>query len=218
MSIKTPAVTNPDPPKDVSSDEEHVKEMAKLSQGAYGSKDVEGWTKDPKHSSRDRTLYYRDHPDGKRESVMALRGTDLTRNSRGKDLGADALVFAGLQSYGARFRGAEKAAKSALKDHPDLKTTGHSLGGSVSLHLNHKLGLGAETFNAGVSPFDIKHGGIGPEHILNLMKPKPNIKPNARLHVIRKDVIGGIAPFIKGLNVNIHKQKHRNPHSLKNFL
>jgi hypothetical protein len=197
-------------------DENKMAEYAKLSDGAYGVKDVDGYDVDNELSNSNRTVYVKD---GK--AVVSFRGTDLSsKKNKWKDLGNDALIAVGLQDLSSRFRKSNQITNKAIEKYgkENVSLTGHSLGGSQALYVHTKTGLDTHAFNAGISPLDVRRSGgqFTPERVLSLFK-KPKYSDNAHSYVTRNDLVGGLSPLIKGLNTHIVGQKDRNAHSLKNF-
>jgi hypothetical protein len=196
-----------------------MEEAAALADGAYGSRDVDGWERDEHLSNRDRTVYSRE---GK--AVVAFRGTNLSGTTdRWRDLGADALIALGLQDLSHRFRDAKKTTKYAMDKYGDDNVTlvGHSLGGSQALHVHTKLGIDTHAFNPGISLVDVRRSGskFGPEHVLSLFPKRSRFHDNAHAWITSGDLVGGLAPMVRGLQVSIvPKKKYVGAHSLENFL
>lgn len=177
-------------------------EDAKLSAGAYGGKQVDGYTIDKQLSSPDRTAYV--DPEG--NVTLAFRGTNLKDPStRFRDIGTDLLLTMGLQGVSSRFKHATQATDSAIAKYgrDKVRVTGHSLGGAESLYVSNKRGVSATALNPGVSPIDA-------------MRNRTYTK--ARSYTTFTDPISMLSRKVKGLKTTIVKQKSSNPHSLANFL
>lgn len=198
-------------------DEVTMQEFAKLSDGAYGKKDVDGYEIDHELSNSNRTVY---HKDGK--AVVSFRGTDLSGSkNRWKDLGTDALLAFGLQDLSTRFQNAKKTTDQAISKYgkDNVSLTGHSLGGAQALYVHQKTGVDTHAFNPAVSPIDVRRSGgqFTPEKALSLFG-KTRMKSNALSYITRNDLVGGLAPLLKGMKTHIIPQKVKSAHALKNFM
>jgi hypothetical protein len=178
----------------------NVREMARLSDGAYGGKDVEGYTIDKQLSSPDRTAYVKD---GK--VTLAYRGTDFKNKSNTyRDLGTNALLALGLQDVSSRFKNAKKASDQAIEKYgkDNVNVTGHSLGGSQALYLSNKRGLQGSAFN----PF---------AGVVDSLRKRTY---NATAYVNQNDPIASLTGRVSGLKRHVIKGKKSNPHSLAHFI
>lgn len=111
----------------------------------------EGYEVDKELSGKDWTTYYNPST-GK--SVIRYRETDPTNI---KDLGTDLLIGLGIQGSGSRFKRAQKVYDKAANKYggrDNVEVTGHSLGGSLALHVNKTRGAKATAFNPGAGPFE----------------------------------------------------------------
>jgi hypothetical protein len=192
-----------------------MRHYANLADGAYGSKEIEGYTIDPAHSNRNRTLY-KNNETGK--AVLSFRGTELkTRNKMG-DLGSDALLALGLHGLSSRFRNAKKATAKAIETYgkDNLTLTGHSLGSSQALYANSKHGVATHAFNPGVSPTMVRKS-LMDSISAQLFKRKP--RKNATIYTTGKDIISGLSPLLTHTKtVFVKGKKGENPHAMANFL
>jgi hypothetical protein len=194
---------------------DNVKHFAKLSDGAYGGKDMSsmGYEIDSELSNRNRTLYK--HKDtGK--AVLSFRGTELHTKNKMKDLGTDALLAVGLHKLSSRFKNADKATKQAMDKYgkENLTLTGHSLGGSQALYANSKHGVETHAYNPGVSPTMVKKS-LFDSLSAKLFKKTP--KKSATIYTTGKDIISGLAPLFTKAKTVLVKGKGKDPHSLSNF-
>jgi hypothetical protein len=135
---------------------------------------AEGYSVDQELSGSDWTTYY--NPSTKK-SVIRYRETNP---SNLRDLGTDALIALGLQGVGSRFKRAEKVYdKAALKygGKDNIEVMGHSLGGSLALHVNQTRGAKATAFNPGAGPLEpLKHAANKVLAKLGNKKAKRRIK------------------------------------------
>lgn len=182
---------------------------AKLADGSYGNKEIEGYTIDPEFTNKNRTLYVNNDTN---EAIYSFRGTDIKNKH---DLATDTLLALGLQDLSARFKNAKKSTKEALKKYPNLKTTGHSLGGSQSLYINSKLGLDSITYNPFVNPSIPRRNTLN-KIIYNTFIKKP-VNTNSVIYKTIDDPISAFANLSNSKVVEM-KSKRKNAHSLKNFL
>lgn len=194
-----------------------MKHYAQLSDAAYGGKDLShmGYTIDPEHSNRNRTLYT--HKDSGK-AVLAFRGTDLHSKSKMGDLGTDALLALGLHGLSSRFRNAKRATDNAIARYgkDNLTVTGHSLGASQALYANSKRGIEAHAYNPGVSPAMVRKDLID-SLSAQLFKRQP--KPNAIVYTTGTDIISGLSPLLtKAKKVFVPVKKKAKAHSLSNFM
>lgn len=112
---------------------------------------TEGFSVDKELSGKDWNTYY-NPTTGK--AIIRYRETD-PKNL--KDLGTDALIALGIQGVGSRFKRAEKVYDKAAKKYggkDNVDVTGHSLGGSLALHVNQTRGAKATAFNPGAGPLE----------------------------------------------------------------
>lgn len=185
------------------------KKYAILSRAAYGNQEIEGYKIDPEFSNKNRTLYYK--PDTN-EAIYSFRGTDLKNKN---DIATDILLTLGLQDLSSRFKNAKKFTKEAIKKYPNIKTTGYSLGGSQSLYINSKLGLPSITFNPFVNYQNPKRSLLNKIIYKELIKRPVN--ENSIIYRTTTDPISSFANLSQAKVVNM-KAKHKNNHSIKNFL
>ena len=205
----TQEITIPDNKPPTSAENQNL--YAKLSDGAYGGKPVEGWDIDSSLSNQHRTVY---HKDGK--AVVAFRGTSLNnKKERYKDVGTDLLLGLGLKKLSTRFNNGKKTTDLAIQKYgrDSVSTTGHSMGGAISVYVHQKRGLDTHAFNPGVGADDLIKNG---KHIASIL-PSDKLKSNAHLYYTKKDVIGGLAKHLKGGTHHVVKQIRKNAHSLNNF-
>ncbi len=86
---------------------------------------------------------------GTKQTVLAFRGTNPMNMD---DLAADLHIAMGSRGHN-RFREAEQIAKKVeAKYGKDFTVTGHSLGGTLALHVNQLHGNATKVFNPGSSP------------------------------------------------------------------
>lgn len=135
----------------------HLKKINATGRGKWKNvKDDEtlfsqGYEIDKELSGNDWKTYYNPST-GK--STIRYRETD-PKNWR--DLTTDALIGVGLQGLGSRFKRAEKVYDKASKKYggkQNVDVIGHSLGGSMALHVNQTRGAKATAFNPGAGPLE----------------------------------------------------------------
>jgi hypothetical protein len=172
---------------------------AELSKAAYsGASEVHGWQKDVSLSGPDHAVF---HKEGK--AKIAYRGTDV-KNKR--DLGTDALITLGLQDHSSRMKRAVRTADQVTAKYgkENVSLTGHSLGGSQSLHVSRKRGLGATGFNAAMSPVDLL---------------RKRTYSNFHLVTTANDPISKFTHSVGRIGKKTTvKQTKFNPHSLSNYI
>ena len=171
---------------------------ARLAEGAYGSKPVEGYRVDPELSNNLRTVY----TDEEGNATIAFRGTDLKDKRWFDELGADLLVGLGLQKLSNRFKNAKRTTDRVVAKYGKDKTklVGHSLGGSIALEVSHQTGLPAVGFNSGVGPVDTL---------------RRRTYTNAKSYRTANDLVSGLSSRVRGLKTTTTKGRG---HSLVNFL
>lgn len=111
----------------------------------------QGYEIDKELSGKDWTTYF-NKDTGK--STIRYRETN-PKNLR--DLGTDLLIGLGVQGLGSRFKRAEKVYDKASKKYggkSNVDVIGHSLGGSLALHVNQTRGAKATAFNPGAGPIE----------------------------------------------------------------
>lgn len=111
----------------------------------------QGYEIDKELSGKDWTTYF-NKDTGK--STIRYRETN-PKNLR--DLGTDLLIGLGVQGLGSRFKRAEKVYDKASKKYggkSNVDVIGHSLGGSLALHVNQTRGAKATAFNPGAGPLE----------------------------------------------------------------
>jgi hypothetical protein len=97
-----------------------------------------GYQLDPTLSSNEHKVFI--HPGDKRV-VVAYRGTALgDKKTRLKDLVSDAAIAFGMEKHDKRFKQANVHFQQASDKYKDytIDTTGHSLGGQLSKHVNDR--------------------------------------------------------------------------------
>lgn len=191
---------------------------ARLSAGAYGGKDVDGFNIDHELSNDDYTTY---HNPKTNKAYVSFRGTDLHGKNKFRDIGADALLALGLQEASNRFKKARRVTDKAIEKYgrENTSTVGTSLGGAQSLYTGAKRGIPAHSFNGGVNLTDvIRSKGVFNHGILKPFLGKLNFDKNIHHNYVTKnDVVSHLGKYVKGINTHFVPQKHKNPHSLKNF-
>lgn len=115
-----------------------------------------GYKVDKELSGKDWTVYH--NPKTNKTSIK-YRGTDP---SNWRDVSTDALIAVGVQGVGSRFKRAEKVYdRTVLKyggNKEDVNVFGHSLGGTLALHVNQTRGAKANAYNPGAGPLEpVKH-------------------------------------------------------------
>lgn len=176
-------------------------EDAKLAEAAYTpGKEVEGYTVDSDISGQDYTTYV--NPHGK--ATVAFAGTHANpftskASQRRKDFGADYSIVRGTIWDSQPFDESVSVVQKAVNKYgqPNVRATGHSLGGTKSFWASSKTGVKATGFNPGWTPY------------LNSDK-KMNLK-NAEAYVVPGDPIAASAYLEPGLKVNTI----RNPEGLE---
>lgn len=116
-----------------------------LSTNAYDPASTDDYEIDKELSTPDATVF-KNRKSG--QATIAYRGT-----KNFDDLGADLDVFLGRRKH-HRFKDALDVASKATNKYgkDNVRATGHSLGGTLALHVNKNLGLAAKVFNPGASP------------------------------------------------------------------
>lgn len=195
---------------------------AQLAKASYGKEAPgHGYQLDTELSNRDRHVY---HKDGK--AVVAFRGTNLSgTKDRFRDLAADALITLGLTHTSKRFKGAAETTDKALQKYgkENVSLTGHSLGGSQALHVSKKnkdLNLETHAYNPGVSPIDVARskGAFTAKHLLGPMGGDGGFGSRTTIHAVRKDVVGALSPYLKGVKTKMYSaKKGKGAHALANF-
>lgn len=107
-----------------------------------------GWEMDRDLSDGLATVY---HHKGRNHTTIAYRGTKPQNTD---DLAADLDVLAGKRNH-HRFKDALDRVEQVKRKYGSdkgLSVTGHSLGGSLALHVNDKLNIPARVYNPGSSP------------------------------------------------------------------
>ena len=119
-----------------------------LSKAAYSPLEYEGqlkqrgYSRDTELSTEDAQVYTKN---GK--AHVAYRGT-----SKLKDLAPDLDIALGKRKH-RDFEDAVDIAKRTKDKYGNVKVIGHSLGGTKAIHAAERLGLDAEVYNPGTSPF-----------------------------------------------------------------
>jgi hypothetical protein len=157
-------------------------------------------------------VFERQKPNGVKEALISFAGTRLSKEHRSKDLLTDAAVFLGLERLTKRYKESERATKQLIEQYgaDHVRATGHSLGAHQAAHMSRRYGIRADAFSPPISLIDLR------THHKEALFAHPESKKTV-FHVVRKDPIS-IAHLGLRFGVRQHKQKRRNPHSLKNFL
>lgn len=160
-----------------------------------------GYVLDYELSGRSRAMYA-----NKSSVFLALRGTSA-RDAQ-DDLHADGRVLVGAKDS-KRFEKAQRDLEAVRAAYPrhSIKVTGHSLGGSLALHLNEVHGIAAHVFNPGVGLRDIAR--TNPHRSL------------AHLYVIRGDPVCALANAGSLGHLHVYDTGARSPlaaHAMANFL
>ena len=119
-----------------------------LSKAAYNPHQYEdqlkqrGYQRDLELSNEDAQVYSKDG-----QAHVAYRGT-----SKLKDLAPDLDIVLGKRKH-RDFEDAVTIAKKSKDKYGNVKVVGHSLGGTKAIHAAESLGLDAEVYNPGTSPF-----------------------------------------------------------------
>lgn len=133
-------------------DDDDEADLATLSEISYARNDNEkeqnalklGYTIDRDLSNYNHSVFKKGN-----KVVLAFRGTNPTNLD---DLAADFNIALGQRSH-HRFSDAEKISREVEKKYgSDFTVTGHSLGGTLALHVNQMHGKKAKVFNPGSSP------------------------------------------------------------------
>lgn len=175
-----------------------IKTLAKLADGAYGGKEVEGYTIDKSLSTPDRTAYV--SPEG--DITLSFRGTDLkNKNNTWRDLGSDALVTLGLQKLSSRYKNQQKGLDSAIEKYGKDKVSvvGHSLGGGLATTVGARRGVKSVAFNPAIGVGDV---------IRN------RTYTNAKVYRTADDPVSFLSSKVKGLKTQVVKGSG---HGLKAF-
>jgi hypothetical protein len=162
---------------------------------------VAGYALDYELSGRSRAVYV-----NKSSVFLALRGTSASDFK--DDLHADGRVLVG-EKDSPRFQKAERDFQAVRDAFPrrTLRVTGHSLGGSLALHLNELHGVAAYAFNPGVGLGDVAR--VNPHRSL------------AHLYVIKGDPVCALAASGSLGHLHVYDIGARSPlaaHAMTNFL
>ena len=147
-------------------------------------------------------------------AVVAFRGTDLKRPKNAwRDLLTDAAVLFGKQERTPRFMKSEQVIHDAMSKYKRVTATGHSLGGSQSVHVARQLGIEAHSFNPGYSLPDVVRSFKD-----RIFGNTRHIKHTNNVYTTSFDPISMASHL--ALNAHVHRvnPKEKNPHSLRNFL
>lgn len=142
-----------------------VRKYAPLAKDAYNERNlrgVKGWDLVEKFSNDDVATYQRQSCKNKvcgpLETVVSVRGTDLSSKSRRVgDLKADSYIAAGLSRYSNRHREVRRMIDMIEEENEVTSITGHSLGGRIARDIARDTGKHAVVFNMGSSPVDVFH-------------------------------------------------------------
>jgi hypothetical protein len=158
-----------------------------------------GYEVDKELSGKDWTVYH--NPKTKKTSIK-YRGTDVTN---WRDLSTDALIAMGLQGVGSRFRRAEKVYDRTVSKYggkkEDVNVYGHSLGGTLALHVNQTRGAKANAYNPGSGPLEpIKNLYNAGAAALGNKKAKRRIRNQRKAYIERN--VGDPLSLFSGLGLN----------------
>lgn len=191
--------------------DEHRRHFAAFASAAYGNDTLipAGYVRDTALSNRNRAVYVNHET---KHAVLANRGTVPKGATAAADLSTDAALAVGITGLQPRFKNALRAAKQMQAKYADYShtATGHSLGGSLAMFVNKKLGMDTVTFSAHTPMGDIQK-----EAALNL------IGGGVRKRKIT-NYTTTLDPVALGTNLTgtatIVKQTAKSPHALANFL
>ena len=165
----------------------------------------------PEFSNRNRQTYI---DNTNKHVVISHRGTNPKIVG---DLTTDAALALGYEHLTSRFKNASKHLKHVQQTYPHHKITsvGHSLGGTISLHLNKKHRVDAVAYNPGVAVKHALHGVIN--KVTNFLFRSNKPKSNATVYSTHGDVVSALSPTLSNAQVFVKKTNNKNKHSLSNF-
>jgi hypothetical protein len=194
---------------------DEVKFYAKLAEAAYKDdehrqKAPKNWIYAPEHSSAHHAVYVNETD---KEVITAFRGTQVDDL---KDIQSDIAIVAHQRHAGVRFKDAEKDFSSILSEYPaeeyDHILTGHSLGGSISTHIEQEFDEVSEVhnFNPGV--------GAAPLNPFAAVFQKK--KPHVHDYIIKGDPISVFGTMMSPHDVEVYDANpdKGHPHTIKQFL
>jgi len=198
---------------------------ADLSAAAYQSFDESsqmaaqyGYELDAELSNANRHVFH--HPTtGK--TVIAYRGTQIHNAG---DLLTDAAIAAGFEEHTRRYHESQEVLKRAVQKYgkENIHLTGHSLGGSIALHLANEYGVSASVYNPAFTPLDVAESkrsgfhmryGILPEWI----HPDPAKQRNIHIFTTGVDPISALSLKSSGYSVFVVRPRSLNVHTIDNF-
>jgi hypothetical protein len=158
------------------------------------------------YHDKDRHVY--ENPESK-HAVVSFRGTN-PKNVR--DLLTDAAIFLGKEAKTPRFMESERVTQNVLTSgkYNKVTTTGHSMGGTQASHIAREFGVESHAYNPAFTL----------PHIAQSLKDKLTFgrkNKNLNIYTNYRDPISMGVAFSHG-HVHVRRQKHKNPHSIKNFL
>jgi len=135
----------------------------------YSNEPLEGYAIDEPLSGAHQTVYVKGS-----KATIAFRGTDL--NDR-HDINADLSIAGGIPELDPSFQTAVSNAEKVIHKYGagNVRTTGHSLGGTKAFYVSHKTGIPATGFNPGWSPSLLQRSNIMTGW--NLKNSHPSIYP-----------------------------------------
>lgn len=145
------------------------------------------------------------------QTIISVRGTDF---SSPDDLFNDALIIAGTERHGSRYKAAqqvlEKVQQSGLGG--QISMTGHSLGGRIAIDLAKDYQLDATVFNPGTGPAQLVQNVVG------VVAGDPTtVTRNITSYTSGKDPISMLSFLDPDARSEPVKQISSNAHTLDNY-
>lgn len=186
---------------------------------AYETPDVQreyasqlGYTIDDELSSKNYTVF---HNPETSNTVLAFRGTKEIA-----DAPVDGLVLLNMGSHSQRYKNAGSVARKVVSKYglSNSSSTGHSLGGALSIHANRETGIKSTAFNP-LSSLGGKVTGTIEKAYCESVGASSNRCVNARNSTVLRVDSDPVAMRYRGADQAIVRvrRKTKNPHSLENF-
>lgn len=142
----------------------------------------------------------------KDDIILGIRGTDDA-----SDIGTDVFLGLGLLQLTSRYKKSIKKLEQLKKEHPkaNIKLAGHSLGASIVKELANKYDLEGHVFNPGSHIYNSRFKNL----------PKKKHKHKIHTYITGSDPISNSSALsLNPSMTHVIPSKHKNPHSIRNFL
>lgn len=192
-----------------------IKERYEAEIGSGSNRNIEDLTEEEKYMAviSRRVYFEKDYNIGvvvgsydRKTAVIGFKGTDPTNLN---DMISNYRIFLGRTDGCKKFLEAEKLYMEVREQYPEVKVTGHSLGGTQAIHIAKRFGSQCWAWNPGQ--------GLSEEYLND-----SNIYPNIKTYHIIGDVISELAGLENPTGVyRFPEISSKNPlvnHSMKNFL